>query len=95
MKIKALGYNYTTAGQINCNSGKSNGELNAEMQTGGYCLTKVCSNGNENEGVYYKITTFIAIKLPVINVMVKVPISGETRTLYYGNNGYECSATIK
>lgn len=93
-KIKALGYNYTTAEQINCNSAKNSGDLNAEMKTGGYCLTKVCSNGNNGEGVYYKVTTFIAIKLPVINIMIKVPISGETRTLYYDNKNEECSTKV-
>ena len=73
------------------------------MKVGGYCLTKMCPNKktvpnltNNTEEVisgtdsrtYYKVTTFIAITLPVVNVTLKVPITGETRTLFYDNSDH-------
>ena len=92
LKIKNLGYNYSAAENISCQTlNNSDNDLKADMKTGGYCLTKICSNGNKSGNTYYKVTTFIAVKLPVINVTLKVPISGETRTLYYDVGREDCS----
>lgn len=75
------------------------------MKKGGYCLTKICPNkktkvdhvsGTEevlsgtDSRTYYKVTTFIAITLPVVNITLKVPITGETRTLFYDNSDIPC-----
>lgn len=75
------------------------------MKLGGYCVTKICPNKktipnhtNNTEEIisgtdsrtYYKVTTFIAITLPVVNITLKVPITGETRTLFYDNSDLPC-----
>lgn len=75
------------------------------MKDGGYCVTRICPllkeevNVNNNTSVvvsgteaksYYKVTTFIAITIPVINITLRVPITGETRTLFFDNSGYPC-----
>ena len=68
------------------------------IEAGGYCVTKYCPaldgyydaatgnfipTGGTNTKTYYKVTTFIAIKIPVIELLLTIPISGETRTLFY------------
>ena len=69
------------------------------IEKGGYCVTKYCpamtghydsatgnfipDEGSTNIKTYYKVTTFIAIKIPVIELLLTIPISGETRTLFY------------
>lgn len=68
------------------------------IEMGGYCVTKYCpaltghydsatgkfiADGGTNTKTYYKVTTFIAIKIPVIELLLTIPISGETRTLFY------------
>ena len=100
-KIKKIGYNYTVAEGISCQT--VYGNESSTMQAGGYCLAKVCkplSNSDDNDTnsrytTYYKVTTFIAINLPVVNVVAKIPISGETKSLYYdasGNIKNECNS---
>ncbi len=76
--IKSLGYDYETAEQVRCDDGN--------IQTGGYCLKKYCPDDGK---IYYKVTTFIALSIPVFNITVKLPIAGETKTMFYdvtGNN---------
>lgn len=96
--IKHTGYNYTAAENIDCTTIDFGNDRHAdhETKTGGYCVTKYC-NVNEKDtstqlhyGTYYKVTTFIAMKLPVVNITFKVPISGETKTLYYDVGNIEC-----
>ena len=77
--IKALGYDYDTAEQAGCNG-------DGTMQNGGYCLKKFCPTDG-NGKIYYKVTTFIALTIPVIEVTVKLPISGETKTMFYDVTG--------
>lgn len=48
---------------------------------GGYCIKKICNSRNSSS--VYKVTTFIKITLPVINVTMKLPVTGETKTLYH------------
>ena len=75
------------------------------MKDGGYCLTRICPLLEEDKNVtngtssiipgtdaksYYKVTTFIAVTIPVINITLRVPITGETRTLFFDNSGYPC-----
>lgn len=97
LKVKGLGYNYQAAQEVDCST--VDGHTSNSMQIGGYCLTKYCPNKVEtynpefdtstidkdsvSSKVYYKVTTFIAIKIPVINYVAKIPITGETRTLFH------------
>lgn len=75
------------------------------MRDGGYCVTRICPRlervPNHNDGTmeivpgtdsksYYKVTTFIAITIPVVNITLKVPITGETRTLFFDNKDFPC-----
>ncbi len=75
--VKALGYNYISGEQASCNG-------DGTMQYGGYCLKKFCPADGK---IYYKVTTFIALTIPVIEVTVKLPIAGETKTMFYDVTG--------
>lgn len=44
---------------------------------------RFCPGGDNGEMIYYKVTTFVAFKIPVLNFIFKIPISGETKSLYY------------
>ena len=91
--IKNAGYNYSGAQGITC-EGTLNGGAPNTINEGGYCIVKYCPNGQNNSNTHYKITTYIALKLPVINITVKIPISGETRTIYSDPWGYECTENV-
>lgn len=86
MNIKSIGYNYSAARGIDC---RSVGHPDGEANEGGYCITKICPAGSElkDSRIYYKVTTFIAIKIPILEVSLKIPISGETKTLYFDVTG--------
>ena len=75
-------------------------------EIGGYCVTKYCpavtghydpatgnfiAEGGTNNKTYYKVTTFIAVKIPVIDLLLTIPISGETRTLFYDQSNLACT----
>lgn len=75
-------------------------------EIGGYCVTKYCPavtgyydpateefihQDGTNTKTYYKVTTFIAIKIPVIDLLLTIPISGETRTLFYDQSNLDCT----
>lgn len=85
--IKSLGYNYSNFenGANPCNS------QNGELQIGGYCLIRYCPNNGEVTRTYYKVTTYISLSLPIININFNLPISGETKALYYDMGNLECS----
>lgn len=66
-----------------------------EYIEGGFCLKRICTkNGNYGTGNYYKATTFLRIEFPVIDFVFKVPISGETKVIYYDAGGIECDGGI-
>ncbi len=92
--IKNTGYNYEAAENnlvdSQCPRTGSNQEIPGIMQPGGYCIKKLCKNGNPNMNTQYKVTTFIALEIPVIGFQVRIPISGETRTIYYDSGNFEC-----
>ncbi len=94
LKIKKAGYNYSAAETIDCKSVGHIGER--ATKDGGYCVTKYCSDFSGDEGkrkkysTYYKVTTFIALRLPVVNITFNIPISGETRTIYYDSGKMNC-----
>lgn len=79
--MKDIGYNYSA--DIKCET--ENGEI--EMSGQGYCISKICPNFGRVDGTtsntHYKVTTFIALEIPFIGVTVRIPISGETRTIYH------------
>lgn len=90
-KMRNLGYNYGATSDISC---EKYGGASSITATPGYCITKVCTNSDDpTSKVYYKVTTFIAIKIPVINVTARVPISGETKTLYHDQGKVGCGST--
>lgn len=80
VQIQNIGYNYSIANQVDCSQYGY-----GHNQVGGYCLKKYCPSNENGQKVYYKVTTFIAFKIPVLNFIFKVPISGETKALYYEN----------
>ncbi len=80
--IKAIGYNYSVF------DNKSNPcEKSHQLKEGGYCLVKYCEG---NGSVHYKVTTYISLSIPVINIGLNIPISGETKSMYYDTSTYEC-----
>ena len=98
-KIIKAGYNYSAAETIDC---RSVGHAEKDAMPGGYCVTKYCQKADDGSGLgldsqystYYKVTTFIALRLPVVNIVFNIPISGETRTIYYDSGDIlDCSET--
>lgn len=102
--IKKSGYNYKAASNVDCSRYGHTGEK--ALKVGGYCVTKYCpgmetvidpNTGNSmpvagtDSKTYYKVTTFIAMKLPILEVTMSIPVTGETRTLFFDqSNGMEC-----
>ncbi len=82
--IKSLGYNYTMF------DNKSNPCKEGHLMDGGYCLVKYCPTNGDTVQIYYKITTYINLSLPIINFGINIPITGETKTMYYDNSPYKC-----
>jgi len=81
--IKSIGYDYAKFDSSNpCSEGK--------LQTGGYCLAKYCPSNGETNRIYYKVTTYISLSIPIINVGVNLPISGETKALYNDLGEFKC-----
>lgn len=70
--LKSGGYYITSS--FSCS------DAQGDYQTGGYCKKKMISKGI---GSYYKITTFIVFDVPLINLTIKIPISGETKTIFF------------
>lgn len=83
--LKEMGYYTTTI--FPCNDKQSDPNQSdpnqKESSAGGYCLKKI----HGREGNYYKITTFIKFDLPLINLSIKIPITGETKSIYYDKSG--------
>lgn len=57
--------------------------------TGGYayCVRRICQSGG---GSYYKVVSFASIEIPIVGIDVKIPISGETKTIYCDINDNQC-----
>ena len=83
--IQKIGYNYST--NISCKNDENENEDVFGTAKYGYCLEKHCTNSANVDKVYYKVTTYISLQIPVVNVTVQIPISGETTTLYYDSTG--------
>lgn len=76
--IKSLGYDY--AMNINCDTAKNARAIN------GYCLKKHCPDGQNSKKTYYSVTTYVHLSIPLVNLGIKIPISGQTKTMYYDNS---------
>lgn len=95
--IKASGYNTEALSNLNCGTGVTEGEHHnhaafGRSMAGGYCVTMYCPEKTEVPGqsgiytgtdskVYYKVTTFITLEF--LDLVMTIPVTGETRTLYY------------
>lgn len=78
--ILEAGYNKDVTEKVGCPDGEGN------SYAGGYCIKKICTNPSDGtSNVYYKVTTYIAVEIPVLQIVVKIPVSGETRTIYSVN----------
>ena len=89
--IRRTGYDYATISAADCQKQDLNAELFAE---GGYCIVKVCQDpDNKVKNTYYKVTAFISMKVPLINLSVNIPVTGQTRTIYQDNSNYECKSS--
>ena len=81
-----VGYNIDATQDIVC---KDNG-----TNFYGVCITKVCPNGDVNN-THYKVTSYIALEITVIDLSVNIPITGETRSIFTDNTGgIQCSSQI-
>lgn len=74
--LKNIGYATTKINEDRCPGNPD------DMMQGGYCVRKICTP----QGAYYKVTSFIKIELPFIWRSFVIPISGETKVLYYTND---------
>ncbi len=77
--IKSIGYDY--AMNINCDTSKNARAIN------GYCIKKHCPDYPKTTKTYYSVTTYVHLSLPIANIGIKIPISGQTKTMYYDNTG--------
>ena len=81
--IKALGYNYAMF------DNKTNPCKEGKLKEGGYCVVRYVSNTG---AVNYKVTTYVSLSIPVLGISLNIPISGETKTVYYDNSNCDCDA---
>ena len=72
--LKQVGYFDNVIKESYCTDNKL-----GTYQKGGFCLKRI----EAGTGNYYKVTTFLKIEFPVIDFVMKVPISGETKVIYY------------
>jgi hypothetical protein len=97
-----MGYNYSIIDDSQthafCNNRRDDnqGAIGCLMP-GGYCVYKICTQKDSNSTslrnkLHYKVTTYIALEIPIINILVRIPISGETKTLYYDASGLSCES---
>jgi len=58
-----------------------------EFHDGGYCTREIIVSDHRNgkNRVYYKVTTFIKIELPLVNFNINLPLKGETKVIYVDN----------
>ena len=86
--IRNTGYDYDGISVADCTRQDTKGHL---FEEGGYCIVKVCqSPNNKEQNTSYKVSTFISMKLPILGLGLNIPVSGQTRTIYYDKSNYEC-----
>ena len=70
--LRNVGYATQTISESKCGS-------DYEFHEGGYCTKAIFTT---NGGVYYKVTTFINIEIPLIWQTFTISIKGETKVIY-------------
>lgn len=70
--IQALGYNTASV---------DDGDYGT-CYDGGYCIDSHTSKNKNGTRINYKVTTFIKITIPVLSIDLRLPISGETKSIY-------------
>lgn len=85
--IKNTGYQFNAINDADCHRMDPKA---TRYDDGGYCIVKVCQDENPAKNTYYKITTFIAMKIPFLNISINIPVNGQTRTIYQDNSNYPC-----
>ena len=90
--INNIGYNSETSSQIPCVEGNMRGTNLGNM---GVCVIKYCTIGKELNGgtvtnAFGGGNNAAVTKVPVIESVIKIPISGETSTIYSDNTNFPC-----
>ena len=70
--------NVTSNNCPNYVSGDDNHYFNTQR---GYCVQRITASNSEYYGEYYKVTTFITLKIPFLNIGFTIPVKGETRKI--------------
>ena len=62
----------------------------------GICIVKYCPTGDKKSDTHYKVTTYIHLTIPVIEIGLNIPISGETTTIYtdVGDRSVDCISGV-
>lgn len=74
--LKNIGYATQTIDKSKCSD-------EDDYKEGGYCVRTISTSSG---GIYYKVTTFINIEIPLIWQTFTIPIKGETKVIYNANN---------
>lgn len=74
--LKNVGYATQTIDKSKCSD-------EDDYKEGGYCVRTISTSSG---GIYYKVTTFINIEIPLIWQTFTIPIKGETKVIYNANN---------
>lgn len=85
-----IGYRHNTnGGQNNTTNCNGDGTLVNKVSDYEYCVYRhsTCNGDNEGRcGVYYTVTAYMYFDVPIIDDLIKIPISGETMTFTINNN---------
>ena len=88
---KGIGYRINTAaGQNNSRCPKKDGaELVNQVSDYEYCvyIHSTCKDETKGKcGIYYSVTAYMYFDVPIIEDLIRIPISGETMTFTINNN---------
>lgn len=88
--IDNAGYNKDSLQNIDCEATTEGSKNAIKSQEGGFCLVKYCSKPDDKKSnVRYKVTTYIVFELGITKI--RIPIKGETRTIYTDYSNHPCS----
>lgn len=74
--LQSIAYKYTNNSNITNNCKNNGGTLTGN----GVCIVEYNNGSNK---VYYKVIAYIVIDFPLFHLGTVIPISGETKTIYY------------
>ena len=81
-ELGKIPYNINNIGSNTCDGEKQKFITNTygteSITGGGYCLEEKGTSGKH----YYKVTTYIVASLPLFNINITIPVSGETKIIY-------------